>query len=272
MAILPDITNDAYHAASNVSHSKLRVFAEKGPGYYHAQYIAKTLAREETKALLFGQAYEILYQQGGDTFKERVCVLPEGHGNLKTVQAAKAAALAAGKIPISPSEYQDALEMMRSLSEQDTAPAMIEASEQQLTLTAEAYGLTIQSRPDWLMRASAFSDGAASTDLKTCKTLDDMSDTGIVKMGYHTQAALVRRLCRMNDLGDCTCFLLAVEKEPVYRCELIKLSPDLLAQGDRWLDVYLPKLAECYQTDRWPRARPGVRVAGVPRWLRDEAA
>jgi len=273
MAIHRDVSIDAYHGSANVSHSKLKDFAQKGPAYYHARWVTRTLERKETKPLTFGQAFELLFQQGGDVFAERVVTLPDFHGNDNRVKAAKAAAQAAGKLCITPGERADMLEMAASLREHDMAPALLAASESQLTLTADLHGLTIQSRPDYLVLDTGFGGGAISIDLKTCKSLDDMSDTGIVKLMYHTQAALVRRLVRLNGLDDdCTCYLLAVEKEPVYRCELIELPSELLDKGDQWLDVYAPKLADCFHQNYWPRARPGVRRANVPRWLQDEAA
>ncbi len=272
MALCRDLDIAEYHASANVSHSKLRTFAEKGPAYYHARYVGKTLEREETAALAFGQAFETLFQGGGDAFAERVAVLPEGHGNTKAVQSAKAAAKAAGKLAISPDERSAMLEMVGSLHELERGMELVAMGEQQLTLTADAYGLTLQSRPDYLLLPGGFGGDCLSVDLKTTKCLDDMSDTGIVKLGYHTQAALVRRLCRMNDLGDARCYLLVVEKVPVYRSELIELSPELLDKGDQWLDVYAPRLSECYARNTWPRARQEVRRAGVPRWLQDEAA
>ena len=271
MALVHDISITEYHASSNVSHSKLRDFATKGPAYYFARHHARTLEREETAALVFGQAFELLFQDP-DAFARDVVVLPPGHGNTKAVQAAKEAARQAGKLAIAPDERAAMLEMAGSLREHDLAPGLIAQSAQQVTLTADCYGLPMQARPDYLVTDTGFGSGAISIDLKTTKSLDDMTDTGIVKLGYHTQAALVRRLCRLNNLGDCTCYLLVVEKAPVYRSELVELSPELLAQGDRWLDVYAPKLAECYERNHWPRTRPGIRRAGVPRWLQDEAA
>ncbi len=272
MALVRGISIEDYHDSPNVSHSKLETFAERGPGYYHARYIAKTIAREETAALVFGNAFELFFQQGEEAFERAVATRPEGHGNTKAVQSAKAAAKAAGKLAVSPAEREAMRGMAASLREHDMAPLLIAGAEQQLTLTAELYGRTYQARPDWLVHETGFGQGPVSVDLKTVKDLNDFSDTGIVKMGYHTQAALVRRLCRMNGLGDTTCYLLAVEKCPVYRSELIELPGELLDLGDRWLEVYAPKLAECYERDHWPRARPGIRRAGVPRWLQNEAA
>ncbi len=272
MAILRGISIDEYHSGPNVSHSKLETFAERGPGYYHARYLAKTLEREETAALTFGNAFELYFQQGEEAFERAVATRPDGHGNTKAVQAAKAAAKATGKLAVSPAERETMRCMAASLREHDMASLLIAAAEQQLTLTAELYGRTYQSRPDWLVTETGFGQGPVSIDLKTAKDLNDFSDTGIVKMGYHTQAALVRRLCRLNGLGDATCYLLAVEKVPVYRCELIELPGELLDLGDRGLEVYAPKLAECYERNHWPRARPGIRRAGVPRWLQQEQA
>jgi hypothetical protein len=149
---------------------------------------------------------------------------------------------------------------------------LIGACEQQVTLTAAAYGMTLQSRPDYVMLGSPLGQGAISIDLKTTKNLNDLNSTGIVKLGYHTQAALVRRMLVANGHPDVDCYLLAVEKCAPYRSALLKLKPELLAAGDQWIDTYAPRLAHCLETGQFPRAVPGIVEVDVPRWLRDDAA
>ena len=93
-----------------------------------------------------------------------------------------------------------------------------------------------------------------------------------MKLGYHTQAALVRRLLALNGLPGAECYLMAVEKCAPHRSALLRLTPQLLDAGDRWIDTYLPKLAECFRADSWPRATPQVVDIDVPRWLASEEA
>lgn len=254
-----------YLNSPNVSHSKLRDFAEHGARYYHDRYLAKTIPREETQALTFGQAFETLLQRGGEAFAKEVMVAPVNlDGRTKEGKAWKAAA--AGKLAVSQDDYQAMLEMASSVREHVEAAGKVEACEQQITLTGEAHGLTLQSRPDYVLLSELC---PLSIDLKTTKNLNDLSSTGIVKLGYHTQAAMVRRLLALNGLPDATCYLLVVEKCLPYRCALMRLSSALLDAGDRWLDTYAPRLAECMQQNCWPRTST-VDVE-PPRWLLETA-
>lgn len=255
---------DWYLNAPHVTHSKLRTFDEGGPALYHARHVEKTLPREETDALRFGTAFEALFQRGGHGFEAECQLIPAGHGNLGTVKAAKAAAAAKGKVPISQDDYTTMLEMARSLRELPEI-GKAEVCEQQVTLVGESCGLTMQSRPDYVMLSDLH---AYSVDLKTTKNLSDLlSGHGIVKLGYHTQAALVRRLMRQHGY-DPECYLLAVEKIPVYRSALIHLPSEMLDAGDRWIDLVASRIKHCMDTDQWARAMPGIVEIETPRWLR----
>ena len=264
MTILKNHPIDRYLNAPHVTHSKLRTFDEGGPALYHARHVAKTLEREETDALRFSTAFEALFQRGGQGFEAECVVIPPGHGNLGTVKAAKAAAAAKGKTPISQDDYAAMLEMARSLRELPEL-GKVDVCEQQVTLTGESCGLTMQSRPDYVMLSDLH---AYSVDLKTTKNLSDLlSGHGIAKLGYHTQAALVRRLMRAHGY-DPECFLLAVEKIPVYRSALIRIPSEMLDAGDRWIDLVAGRIKHCMDTGTWARAMPGIVDIETPRWLR----
>lgn len=268
MTIIRGIPIAEYLASPNVSHSKLRTFEQGGPRLYHDRYLSKTSEREETSALVFGQAFETLLQRGEAALREEVLIAPHGlDGRTKEGKAFKQQA--AGRTCIAADEFEAMRAMVESLSELEVARDKLEACEQQVTLTAPSHGLTLQARPDYVLLSEMC---PISIDLKTTKCLNDLNATGVVKLGYHTQAALVRRVLAANGLPGAACYLLAVEKVEPYRSALLHLTPALLDAGDLWIDTYLPRLAACFERGQWPRAEPTVRDLELPRWLAQEHA
>ena len=84
--ILRDVPIDVYHAVPSewVSHSRFHDFAKHGPAFFEKRYVTGEIAREETEALSYGQAFEDLKQRGIEAFREKVAVRPphlKGKGN-----------------------------------------------------------------------------------------------------------------------------------------------------------------------------------------------
>ncbi len=260
-----------YHNSPNVSHSKLRDFATKGARYYHDRYLAGLVQREVTSALVFGEAFEILFQQGGDRFAEVVAVAPAGLDK-RTKEGKAFVAATKGKLAIGNDDYLSMLEMSRCIRElPESDLAMLDAGEQQISLVGEAWGLTVQARPDWFCAEALACNGFRpfTVDLKTTRDLVDFLPEqrfrGVMTHGYHTQAALVRRIAR--ELGlDMDHYLLVVEKGQNPRAALVQVASDFLDFGDRWLDAHGPRLAACFQTQLWPRALTERVVAHAPSW------
>ena len=76
--ILPDLALEAYHDPSNgmVSHSRFKEFVDHGPRWFYERFISGEKAREEKPAFDFGQAFEELFQRGGEVFSQLVAVRP----------------------------------------------------------------------------------------------------------------------------------------------------------------------------------------------------
>ena len=145
MTVIRNLPLAEYLASANVSHSKLRTFAEGGPQLYHDRYVTRTSEREETQALAFGQAFETLFQRGGEALARECC------GRMGSIAALKMGASAGGG--------------RGARASRTTRPDMIEwASARRARHGAgearrvrrrsahrRAYGLTVQSRPDYVL-------------------------------------------------------------------------------------------------------------------------
>lgn len=272
--IIRGLSIEAYHAdLEHVSCSRLKDFAARGPAYYAERYLTGTIEREETSALVFGQAFETLVQEGHARFSETYVVKPPHARDGRTKEAKAWAAAQAGKIILGEDEMDAMLRMHATLNateELRDGMDLVRQCEPQVTLRGAMHGVPIQCRPDW----AHLDDFAPYTvDLKTTKDLGDLVDeaTGecgpaLIRLGYHVQAALVRRLMAQNGFPDATAYLLIVEKQPAYRAAFVNIE-SLLAAGERYLDEHLPRLAACLTEKRFPRAPRGIVQLRAPRWL-----
>ena len=162
------------------------------------------------------------------------------------------------------------LAMVGALRECEAGMALLEHAQSQLSLRARAWDLPMQARPDWVVL-----DGFCPVivDLKTTKNLDDLTkDHGpaLWKLNYHSQLALARRLLAENGYPEAKCYILAVEKNG-YRSACVEVPDGMLRAGERYFDEHAPKLAECYRTDVWLRAVPGIVKLETPGWMERRA-
>jgi hypothetical protein len=273
--LITGISNADYHADhAYTSHSRIRSFERHGERYYYERYVTGEITREPTKALDFGTAFETLFQGGGDAFAQDILVEPRGHDGRTTAGKQWLASVAAsGKPIVSHDDYLSMLKMADSMREHAGVLRLLGECTDQVTMRGDAYGLRIQARPDWLCAHGLPETGFRpfTIDLKTTKDLADlMTREGIVSLGYHTQAAIMRRLLQSH-LGqqgedtDTEHYIFAVEKCYPHRCALLRLTPEVLDYGDIYLEKYGQKLAACIASDYWPRALPDVIDIGLPR-------
>ena len=244
--IIRDLPIEIYHAPNSgyVSHSKLHDFIERGPAYYQGRYVLGTIAREETAALAYGQAFETLFQRGGDGFSAEHAVRPAHMKDGRTIAAKQWAAAQGGRSIISDDDYQAMLAMCGSLRTCEKGMALIEGAAEQVTLRGELHGLKFQSRPDWVH----FSDyGAYTVDLKTTKNMNDiLHGPAIHRFGYHVQAAIARALLAQNGYENASAYNFVVEKQAPYRRACIQIPDDYLA----WGDAYSPSTARSRRVPR----------------------
>ncbi len=268
--IIKNLSLAEYHNPSNgwVSHSRLHDFIERGPAYYHGRYVTGEIARKETPSLTFGQALEDLVQGGGELFARRYAVRP-AHLKGNTTAGKQWAAAQQDRIILSDDDYQALLRMAASLRTCDKGMALIEGAEEQVTLRGEVFGLRMQARPDWVHCAEF---GCYSVDLKSTRDMNEFRRTGraVVQFGYHTQAALVRRLMAANGYEGASTYLFVVESQDSYRRECFQIPDDYLAWADQLLEKECAELKKCLDTDTWPLGSDDVITLQKPGWARVE--
>ena len=283
--IVRGLSIEDYHADPHfISHSQVKDFLERGPRYFYERNVSRTLPRTETEAFRFGQACELLVQEGEDAYRKAVHALV-GDGRTAEVKNAKKAAIASGKILITEEDEQAIFAMRDAVTSDCTdAMSMIAHAESQVTLRGGLEGLAVQSRPDW---CSLDAFGPWTMDFKTTKNLDDLVQAteqgfvggpAIVRLGYPTQAALAQHLMAACGYPDCATYLLIAEKQAPYRAVCVDIAPFLHAAHET-LRLAVQKLQRCYEQNAFPRVLSPGRVQGEgesapliptlarPRWM-----
>lgn len=282
--IRDDITIDAYHDGSNVSHSKIITFDELGPLGYFGRHVSKNAPRSETAPMRKGQRFEdFLMGWEPEVFPfELADPAPEPkkwNANRKACKAwlaehpdetppellADPVAEAkpwdgkrtvcrawADEHPLAISQAQlDTFTRMRdAVMGNATARAYIELAQAQLTVTCDYPGLPgLQTRPDFLVRDSFL--GHADVNLKM--TADYNAFHRRIRQFHHdTQAGLASHVYASNGMHDVRMWWLVVEEQYPHRAQLVPIGPTTLATGERWCLKRLDDLAEHYEADHWP--------------------
>jgi hypothetical protein len=266
--IIEDLDLEIYHSGNHgfVGSSRLRDFVVNGEAFFHQRYVLGTLAKPETKALTFGQAFEDLVQRGEEYVYAKYAVRPAHLGNGNTKAAKEWAAANAHKPRLTDDEIETARAMLVTLQTCAKGMTLIQGCQQQVTLRGHVHGLAMQSRPDYL-RLNEYN--AYSVDLKTTDSMNDFLGRGhpaIWKYGYHIQAAIVRQLLAANGYPNASCYLFVVEKTGAYRRACIQVPAEYLAWGDEYLKEHAPRLAHCILHDEWPLGPEEIVQLTMPAW------
>lgn len=264
-----DIPIDDYHAAEYISASKLGTFADLGPAAYHSRYIARTdPPREPTQAMVFGQAFEDLLQDS-ESWAEKYVVRPAG---MKFTSKEGKAWRSEQKLLVLDTNDREAMDsMQRAIAANSTALYMINACDKlQPTGRIDVDVLPgIQSRPDWYCTNGHAVSGFTpfSLDLKTTSDFTGLvSGRSVAKWRYHVQAALVKHC-----FDDCDTYLLAVESQAPYRCQVVEITDAWTDIGRAWAGRQIDKIAACYESSRWPSVeQDSVALPAPPKWLSNE--
>ncbi len=278
--IIRDLPIGVYHSIPSdyVSHSRFHDFVKHGPAFFEKRYITGEIAREETEALRYGQAFEDLKQRGIEAFRETVAVRPphlKGKGNTAPGKAWNDAH--ADKYCIDDATFAEMVAMCGALDECTDAVALFENAEQQVTLRGDAFGLKMQARPDILV-LDHFKPIIG--DIKTTKAIGDLlrevgpnryePGPAMLQFGYHSQLALMRRLLAEAGYPGASVYLWVAEKSGL-NAACIEIPEDILLEGERVFEHHAPRLGECIRTGRFPRAMANIVKLEAPGWMKRRA-
>lgn len=267
MSIVYDLSIEDYHnQVARCSHSRFRDFVKYGPRFYFERFVMRTLEKKPTAAMIIGQLFETLLQEGDAIFEAKIFVQTvDGRSCKPQLEAARAA----GKTVLKAAEYAAFQAWRASLFDNAEAMALIEPANMQASILGNAFGLPMQSRPDYLNLEGLAATGYApyTVDLKTCESINDLRGSAgkLFALGYHTQAALCRALLRNEGVVNSQHYILAVEKSGAHRTQLIRIPDRVLDWADGYFAKYAPELAHCIHSNTWPRTEPTIEL-DLPGW------
>jgi hypothetical protein len=300
-----DLPNEEYHAAPAISHSKLEDFRSRA-SYYHAKYIDKRVAKEDTEDLLVGHSAHTLVLEGACAYEDRYAVEPADAPRRPTKAQVNA------KKPSE--ETLKTIEFWKAWDEENKGACVLTSGIERLNrsiagsvrknavaaalLTDPGFvpeitwrlrlrnGLYLQCRTDgWIESvAKATSDAlkaanlnvepgeSLALDFKTCESLTKGEfgafDKAIVNYGYHRQQAFYTPIVQAvrGKVVDHFIFIAAEKQEP-FETGVYRLDGDALKVGADENAENLQALIQCYKSDDWPGIPQNVVMKiSLPEW------
>lgn len=207
--------------------------------------------------------------------------IPVGWTN-KSIKAAKAAAIAAGKIPLLPEDMVVVNGMVEAMREYlasiaTTEPAVHDLFQpgggtSEVTIVWEEDGFLFRMRPDRLSLALNLMGDLKST--KTAAEPDRWGRTQLFGMSYYVAAAFYRRGLQRLAGKSAEYVFVPQEQDPPHLCSLIGLDPMVKQLGDRKIERAMRTWKNCIKTGVWPGYPNRVAYPEAPGWeiAREEEA
>jgi len=208
-----------------------------------------------------------------ELFAERVRPKPRQDRRTTAGKKADAAweAENAGKIGISPEEYDVARQAAAMVRRKHGPAAALREGRAELSMWWEAEGVLLKSRPDFLDL-----ERGLCVDVKsTSRGLDDASIQRLLHDHYAAMQAAMACSGVLAITGTNLAYamhLLVVRLAPPIDMRLVEIGLDWLAFGETQLARALSTYRECAASQQWPGwADRGVTTVPMPKWLASRA-
>lgn len=126
----------------------------------------------------------------------------------------------------------------------------------------EETGVWLRGKFDWLT-------APGSVDYKTSEDASPRTSFAgaAIRLGYHVQDALYRRLQRVLVGPECDRLYFAIQdKTPPYLAAVVELDESYRALGEQRLQKAIRLFAECQKTGQWPGYGDDVILLHPPPW------
>lgn len=294
--------NETYHAADAWSKTKLDVFREL-PLLAFKRFVEKSITDDfDSAALRIGSAADCLILEGLDAYAERYVIVPPDAPRKPSITQREAKKpsedtvkaiewwdqfhlLNARKTILSAEDNNLAGLLNRAVWNQETARALLEQGEPQLTFRVKTDRYHLQCRPDWFNPSAsselvAFLRGQKIAmdvgepyvcELKTVASLSDLAYRNFAKnfanFGYHRSGPFYTSVIR-DVIGKHVTkfFFIVVEKEAPHGCAVFLADDE--SQRIGWEEIVndVQALNRCYDSDIWPGVPTNVQTVSLPGW------
>jgi hypothetical protein len=301
VTILTTETIDAYHRHDAISNSKLKTF-RRSPLLYHKAYVERSVQIADSDALRVGRAFDCLLFDGRDVYQRIYAVKPQTYENekgevKKWTRSAKVcerwedAQTMLGRTVISHEHGLLCQKMLVAVQSNPFARALLSQGAPQLTFRrhALAFGLEVQTRPDWfsekpidIPELGLTSNGRPYiVDLKTTEDFDDWyqvndpesprTGKAVIKNRYDMQAALGQWIIA-QEVGPTAHFLLVQEKAEPTRTATVCMDDEYLDMAFAEVSLDLNRLRACKDRNVWPGSPDRVITLHAKDWQLEAAS
>lgn len=256
-----EMSADEYHARPELSSSGARKLL---PPHTPAQFAyERRHPQAPTDEMVFGSAVHTKVLGAGAEIE----IVEAKNWTTNAAKEAKAAAVAAGKIPLLRKDNDRADEMAATVRNHPLAAALLAAGrpEQAIFWADPETGVQCRALIDWLGET----DGGLlfATDYKTCVSADlDKISKAVYEYGYHIQSAWYKGGLRALNLAQRVKFVFIFQsKQPPYLVNVIELDPEAQAAGEHYARVARLTYRDCTEANEWPGYRTDyIELVGLP--------
>lgn len=271
-----DMPFDVYKAADGINKSGLDTLRDN-PRKFKLQQ-AGEIVRDSTPALEWGTLVheQILFGQA------EYHIRPDTYGDGKkwsgNANECKAWLAAHEDKPVLTTKQADELRWQAdAVLEHEQAAQLLRGGSAELSLFArdEERGFMMKARLDYFAQnlgAPYFLDIKTTLDAST-RTLQ----REILNRRYHVQFALYRRILERLGVAEPTCYIIALEKGDLPRCQVRQISQAAIDKGNADLDADLALYWTCRTNDWWPdfadeeRDASGIKAIDLPEYAYGKA-
>ncbi|WP_280317250.1 PD-(D/E)XK nuclease-like domain-containing protein [Nocardia wallacei] len=190
----------------------------------------------------------------------------------KAAKEARAAAYAAGKVPLLPKQDAAARAMAKVVLEHDLAGALFGEGEAELSGwwdDAET-GVRLRLRMDWY---TSLRGRPVVVDYKTSKgSGPGAAAKAIGEFGYYCQHPFYTDGLQSLGVADDPAFLFVFQcKTAPYRITVVQIEPDDVALGHDLNRMAIRTYAECLASGVWPDDSHAIHTVSIPTFIRYRA-
>jgi len=259
-----------YDNAAAIRQSALKDLA-RSPAHYRAARLAPP--EPPTEAMILGTVTHAAVLENAEA-SSRAHIRPPAM-DFRTTTGKEWKAKHSDRPIVTESDAQAVLGMRKAILNHETAAAALwrNVGENEIALFGwhTETGLMCKARPD---RITA--DDFGNTLIVDLKTTEDASPDEfaktVAKFRYHVQAAYYCDLAVAVGLESPLFMFVVVEKAAPFAVACYVLDPAAIEQGRATYRRELELLAKCMASNEWPAYGDGMRILGLPRWARMEAA
>ena len=260
------------YSGPGLSSSDMKKLAQS-PLHYRT---SKAGPREETDAMRLGTAVHTAVLEP-DRFLEVYVKVPEGDKRSRAVKEAWSEIEAAGKLPLSPSDFDAIQGMARSIREHPLAGRWLSGGTAEIsgywTQHIDSDGLDTEilckCRPDYIKELG---NQYVIVDLKTTRNAEPryFGKTAYWDYQYHISAAhYLTGMEKLRGVRAQGFIFVAVEKTPPFAVNVFEASEEFIQAGTETNQELYKIFASCQSSGNWPGYPAISRKLMLPRGARN---